>query len=95
MRANRASYRNMGLALFVFQGDLMSLIDLFGISGEWRKTDSQNVRRRNILRKHGGNYKSAGNALQRLANRTNDQQVARAARADATHFFNLARSNRK
>lgn len=73
----------------------MSLIDLFGVSGEWRKTDSQSVRRRNILRQHGGNYKAAANTLQRLANSTNDKQVARAARADATHFFNLARSKKQ
>jgi hypothetical protein len=58
-----------------------------GKSLNWRKKDSQTVRRRNALKARKGNELATARALQALANVTQDNETARKARADAKYFY--------
>lgn len=82
----------------------MKIVDFFGVNkpkrkkanrtvngGAWRKTDSQAVRRRNILKANNGDVGATARALQRFAANTNDRQAAVKARQDATYFYNMNR----
>ena len=63
----------------------------------WKKNQSSATRRRNALSSRPKNwtlknrYRSAGQALNALANVTKDKPTATKARADAKYFFNKMR----
>ena len=63
--------------------------------GGWRKNQPARVRRRHALASRPKNWslrrrrRSAGQALQALANVTKDPETRRKARADAKYFFGL------
>jgi len=61
----------------------------------WRKDDSQIRRRRIALRNRQGDHLKAARALQALANVTQDRETKRKARADARHFFDMYRKNKR
>lgn len=61
----------------------------------WSKTDSQLVRRRKVLKAHGGSYLSSAYSMQSLANVTKDNQTKIKATSDAKHFFKLHKKKKK
>ena len=63
-----------------------------GESG-WKKTDTEQTRRRKVLKSHK-NYLSAGRSLLALSNVTKDPTTKRKARADALYFFRKHREEK-
>lgn len=59
------------------------------VTTNWKKTDSQETRRRNTLKAHKGNYLATARSLMALANVTQDSETKRKARADSLHFYAL------
>lgn len=53
----------------------------------WRKSDSQTVRRQNVLKSRKGDLLKSGRACLSLANVTQDAETQRKAAADAKYFF--------
>lgn len=57
------------------------------ITTNWKKTDSQETRRRNALKAHKGDRLATARGLMALANITQDAETKRKASADARHFY--------
>jgi hypothetical protein len=53
----------------------------------WHKEDSEETRRANALKAHGGDELATARALQALANVTTDSETKKLAKADADYFF--------
>jgi hypothetical protein len=53
----------------------------------WHKDESQETRRANALKTHGGDELATARALQALANVTTDPETKKLAKADADYFF--------
>lgn len=59
------------------------------ITTNWKKTDSQETRRRNTLKAHKGDYLATARSLMALSNVTTDSETKRKSRGDSLHFFAL------
>lgn len=66
-----------------------------GKSLNWFKEDGQQRRRDNALKARKGNALKAAQALQALANVTQDPETKRKARADALYFYNIHNKKKK
>ena len=53
----------------------------------WHKEDSEETRRTNALKAHGGDELATARALQELANVTTDPETKKLAKVDADYFF--------
>jgi len=53
----------------------------------WKKSDSQDKRRRIALRNRNGDLLATARALMALANVTQDKETERKARADSKYFY--------
>lgn len=60
----------------------------------WNKDDPSDIRRRRVLRAHGGDLLAAARSKQALANVTTDPATKRAASSDAKYFFSEYRKKR-
>jgi hypothetical protein len=57
------------------------------IEMNWHKEDSEETRRNNAFKAHGGNELATARALQALANVTTDPETKKLAKVDADYFF--------
>lgn len=66
------------------------------VTTNWKKTDSQETRRRNVLKAHKGDYLATARGLMALSNVSQDSETKRKARSDSLHFYALhKRKNKK
>jgi len=73
-------------------------VERFFVAGKktgWSKDDSQDKRRRTILRSRKGNQLASARALTMLSNVSQDKETARKAKQDADYFYAQYRKKKK